>query len=743
MHSVVFVFADGQSGQLVCETDFAVIPGVENPLRSAQRWLRIPDPKVEDASQHNHLPLEMNVLDFEKLSWQLKVTARQVKEQNTISPLMKAFARSIELDPKGVQRDLGGLPTRLIKFDPVQPFQQMVQKTAYHYKVIGSPYILEIARYDRFPYHHAKPGAPVTAQDVGAPGGPVTEYGATIFSNEWDIVLGQHANLEIGVAADWEPNISTFFPPNVKQAQIESNGFQDFIEAVETVGSIIADKSQASEAKQYTSRSEEEYPLLQLENGPGPKRSHEPSPEKHASAEESLALTPASMHKSTGSLLRSAHLENQVPSALRLREHAAQDRAKSNRVADDRNSRSLTHQRQPEEASWALNPPNYDKDPKKADRGGSTGQLSAGRIQEKFQPTQRQFKQPQGIAKGRTLTSRRTLRIEPEEEPEEDPFSSQSYEDSSVEFPSQAQDDLPRELDEDPEIPKSESGESHSSYGSFKTADETRDSEMALTAQTREDPAIAAGHFRLFSSQSEAMDIDETISENSLSRHEGVRAPMPKDPAVAAGHLRLFSTQSRALDVNESMPEDSLNTPHADRVAAVLKTAAFKPRSLKVFAKPNAETGLRSNAQEHKFPGQKHADKPDHQEPSLVPISKNSESLDQDAERFGRVQSDELARETSSMPVPEDIGVLDQDVKYLGQEQLDEQDPLKPSITPASDESMSWARGIASLDHHGPTAKSDVVNSDEEWDRTEAPIDFPKEKKPAFVPNPLFFYDAE
>lgn len=133
-------------------------------------------------------------------------------------------------------------PQRKVIFPDSAPVSRFIEKTAIRYRLKGTQYILEIARYDEY-MRTAVPAFP--GQNPPTLMGrisevPLTSWGASLFDSNWDNLLGQHANLPVGLSTQYTPNLDTFFPPNAQSDTAENpQGFWQFIDLVKQVAQLL------------------------------------------------------------------------------------------------------------------------------------------------------------------------------------------------------------------------------------------------------------------------------------------------------------------------------------------------------------------------------------------------------------------------------------------------------------------------------------------------------------------------
>lgn len=166
----------------------------------------------------------------------------QFHEPTNIGAALRAFSHAIGFESDAATCGISAPPKRRVTFPPTAPVSRFVEKTALRYRLKGTNYILEIARYDEY----RRAGSQFSQGQVQNSNlGPIldvpfTTWGASIFGLDWDNLLGEHANMEVGYSASWSPNLKTFFPPKAKTNPTDtSSGFWEFVNLVKDVAELL------------------------------------------------------------------------------------------------------------------------------------------------------------------------------------------------------------------------------------------------------------------------------------------------------------------------------------------------------------------------------------------------------------------------------------------------------------------------------------------------------------------------
>ncbi|KAK2872072.1 hypothetical protein FQN49_002574 [Arthroderma sp. PD_2] len=248
-YAVNFEF-QGSDTLLRLEVEFAKSPSTNEFEVYQKRWIH---PQGEDKTGDKRPPLQVAVIDFERSDWQLEIKALEFQEPSTIEQSLREFSHSIRFNPEEMP-DLSGPGKQRVSFSNRVPISRYVEKTALRYRLKGTNYILELARYDEYTRVQLS-AAQLLLQGPSMnhmSTTPVTSWGASIFDLQWDNMLGQHANFGVGHNADWSPSLNTFFPcfGDADPSDLRS-GFNSFMPLVKQVASLLGpehEKDLANEA---------------------------------------------------------------------------------------------------------------------------------------------------------------------------------------------------------------------------------------------------------------------------------------------------------------------------------------------------------------------------------------------------------------------------------------------------------------------------------------------------------------
>lgn len=167
-------------------------------------------------------------------SWKLRASTENHINPARITPKMVQFVESIKLnkEPNTTIELTGDKVFRWDKNPGCMLVRAFQQKTALRFRLVKNmEYILEISRYDM--YQSQGDETKITQ----------TNWGATLWNTEWDATLMANGSLGIGEAADWDPELRTFFPSQstVSAPQEVDQGVMEFLKLVGDVNEFLND----------------------------------------------------------------------------------------------------------------------------------------------------------------------------------------------------------------------------------------------------------------------------------------------------------------------------------------------------------------------------------------------------------------------------------------------------------------------------------------------------------------------
>ncbi|KAL5339824.1 hypothetical protein BJX70DRAFT_397292 [Aspergillus crustosus] len=260
-YSVNFEFLGSDRSMLRMEAEFAKRTGALEYEITERRWLR---PRVEGQFGDKRPPLHLAIIDFERSDWQLELKSLEFHQASTIDAALREFSHKIGFKCPAGQDKISAKPTRKVIFPPEPPVSRVVEKSAIRFRFKGTKYIFEIARYDEYRRNNMPIG---TGTIVGAMSDiPYTSWGASIFSTDWDNLLGVHANLPVGQSACYSPKLVTFFPSGEPSPvpHNQASGFWEFIGLVKQAAELLGPSGSIPDASDSETASNSGRTSLQM-----------------------------------------------------------------------------------------------------------------------------------------------------------------------------------------------------------------------------------------------------------------------------------------------------------------------------------------------------------------------------------------------------------------------------------------------------------------------------------------------
>jgi hypothetical protein len=129
---------------------------------------------------------------------------------------------------------------RKANFSPGAPVTRFVEKSAIQLKVIGTPYVFELSRFDEY-----------VRMNRQWPKSPKVTWGGSLFNPEWDDILGAQAKLNLAETQN-DRCLSAFFPASPEAIRDAKKGM-DQEEADEKHEDICRQK-EIEELKNFMSK---------------------------------------------------------------------------------------------------------------------------------------------------------------------------------------------------------------------------------------------------------------------------------------------------------------------------------------------------------------------------------------------------------------------------------------------------------------------------------------------------------
>lgn len=180
------------------------------------------------------------VTNFNSADWQLEIRDLQIYDSSNTDSIprpMQKFAHQVGLRPGVSDENLSTRPKRRTVYPAGAPVHRIIEKAAVQYRVKGTRYILEIARYDEYCHNEnlqsklSRSGMSETA---------TSSWGASLFRDDWDKLLADCTKPN----AEREPSAATLnavFSPK-QDAEETEFGFKQFVEITNDIARLLTVK---------------------------------------------------------------------------------------------------------------------------------------------------------------------------------------------------------------------------------------------------------------------------------------------------------------------------------------------------------------------------------------------------------------------------------------------------------------------------------------------------------------------
>ncbi|KAL4886595.1 hypothetical protein BJY04DRAFT_228404 [Aspergillus karnatakaensis] len=237
-YSVNFEFLGADKSMLRMEAEFTKASGAREYAATERRWLR---PRVDGQFTDMRPPLHVAVVDFERSDWQIELKSFDFHQASTIDTALREFSHKIGFNCPEELDNMSAKPKRKVTFPSEPAVSRLVEKTALRFRLKGTQYIFEIARYDEYKRNNTPIGTGMIIGGGGLSEVPYTSWGASIFLPAWDNLLGAHANLPLGRIANYAPSLAKFFPSSepLSTPEDQAKGFWKFVDLVKQAAGLL------------------------------------------------------------------------------------------------------------------------------------------------------------------------------------------------------------------------------------------------------------------------------------------------------------------------------------------------------------------------------------------------------------------------------------------------------------------------------------------------------------------------
>ncbi|KAJ5587634.1 uncharacterized protein N7459_003399 [Penicillium hispanicum] len=236
LYSAKFEFSGKMDSQFRLEVCFDKPIGGLELERSRHRWFKA---RCGDEEIPRRLPLQLGMIDFARTDWQYDMELFEPLGLGDINSTQAEFVKTVRLTAPMNERLIGAAPFRKVAFSTSIPIAKYVEKAALQFKIKGTDYILELARFDEY--------TTISPNYSGWTKNPITSWGATLYNLTWDAALGYSSKLDSDseealkrAAAQHERGLTAFFPSSKSsESEDDSHGFEEFMKIVSRVSALL------------------------------------------------------------------------------------------------------------------------------------------------------------------------------------------------------------------------------------------------------------------------------------------------------------------------------------------------------------------------------------------------------------------------------------------------------------------------------------------------------------------------
>ena len=205
------------------EKEFSVSQDYRDIFVTGRRWL-------EFSSGSEGSLLEVNMLDFENLDWQMTINSASFSENARTSQQHDWFETNVTFKP--ALDDIKGKLKPRVAFRLGGPKPTLVTElTTITYDLRDTDAKFQLTRKDEYPQ----------TQYGTEAGPPISRLSASYFYPNWDNLLGAYAYLQPGGQVEWQPSLSTFFPDTSGEGR--AHGLKKFMDEIREIQRVITGKA--------------------------------------------------------------------------------------------------------------------------------------------------------------------------------------------------------------------------------------------------------------------------------------------------------------------------------------------------------------------------------------------------------------------------------------------------------------------------------------------------------------------
>ena len=218
--------------------------GAAHYEQTCKKWARLGHDSTTPSSI-----LDISLSDLNtSLAWQCDILAcPQVIEEWKLPEQLRKISDTINVDPKLAAKQDGF--QAFARFMTLPSLCAVQQRRSYRFQIAASDFTLEL---NQFQDRMREPGTDKAISTYQP------RWGLSLYRGEWDVMLTKNERLPIGEQADWQHDVTTWFPADIgrgSEAVDENNpdqGWWQLMQKFERIDGLVM------EAKALVDKSEED-----------------------------------------------------------------------------------------------------------------------------------------------------------------------------------------------------------------------------------------------------------------------------------------------------------------------------------------------------------------------------------------------------------------------------------------------------------------------------------------------------
>ncbi|CRG85054.1 Ninein-like protein [Talaromyces islandicus] len=234
-HIVSVEFDSIDNEYLRLEVGFKAVGGRHE--RTKSRWIQS---QAQGKFAENTPLLQAVMLGVLNADWQFEIKERKVLSAQQKSLAMNEFEHQVRFRDGVMQESLLAEPKRRAMLPDGFPVKRLIEKAALQYRIKGTEYVLEIARYDVY-VKQSNAGASNMSFEL-----PSSSWGLTVHGVNWEENLTKLAGTKEVQQMGFNSVLDPFFSPKIEYGN--KAGFQGFVNVVKEVARVL-DKAGVAEQR--------------------------------------------------------------------------------------------------------------------------------------------------------------------------------------------------------------------------------------------------------------------------------------------------------------------------------------------------------------------------------------------------------------------------------------------------------------------------------------------------------------